>query len=393
MENSPPGNFQELITNSHFIDWVSNPTPESEQYWQSFVQKNPSIRDEFEKARYVVKTLQRKRKAIDDDNVREIWDSIQSDLKPKTDNLKLFRWWRVAAAIAVIIGLAGLFYLNFDRQDIDYSKIAVTGTDVSDITLVMSDGSRKVFTAQQTSFSYSQSGLVMVDSTMLITEPNGKATGSHQEFNQLIIPFGKQSTLFLADGTEVILNSGSHVIYPVTFTGAKREIYLEGEAYLKVSHNAEMPFYVNTNEMNVRVLGTEFDVSAYAEENTSYVVLVNGSVEAQLNDENVLLQENERLTFRKSVNRIEKAVVDVREYISWKDGWMYCNNESIGDITKKLSRYYNLEFVFQNKNAEMLTMTGKLDLRSDYRNVLDVICFSAPVKYTEEEGRIIFNLK
>ncbi len=391
MENNSPGNFQELITNSYFIDWVSNPTPESEQYWQKFVQKNSSIRDEFEKARYVVKTLQRKRKAIDDDNVREIWDSIQSDLKSKTDNLKLFRWWRVAAAITVIIGLAGLFYLNFDRQDIDYSKIAVTGTDVSDITLVMSDGSRKVFTSQQTSFSYSPSGLVMVDSTMQITEPNGNATGS--QFNQLIIPFGKQSTLFLADGTKVILNSGSHVIYPVAFKGAKREIYLEGEAYLKVSHNAEMPFYVNTNKMNVRVLGTEFDVSAYAEENASYVVLVRGSVEAQANDEKVLLKENERLTFKKSANRTEKAVVDVREYISWKDGWMYCNNESIGDITRKLSRYYNLEFVFQNKKAEMLTMTGKLDLRSDYRNVLDVICFSAPVKYTEEERKIIFNLK
>jgi len=391
MENNSPVNFQELITNSYFIDWVSNPTPESEQYWQKFVQKNSSIRDEFEKARYVVKTLQRKRKAIDDDNVREIWDSIQSDLKSKTDNLKLFRWWRVAAAITVIIGLAGLFYLNFDRQDIDYSKIAVTGTDVSDITLVMSDGSRKVFTSQQTSFSYSPSGLVMVDSTMQITEPNGNATGS--QFNQLIIPFGKQSTLFLADGTKVILNSGSHVIYPVAFKGAKREIYLEGEAYLKVSHNAEMPFYVNTNKMNVRVLGTEFDVSAYAEENASYVVLVRGSVEAQANDEKVLLKENERLTFKKSANRTEKAVVDVREYISWKDGWMYCNNESIGDITRKLSRYYNLEFVFQNKKAEMLTMTGKLDLRSDYRNVLDVICFSAPVKYTEEERKIIFNLK
>ena len=391
MENNSPGNFQELITNSYFIDWVSNPTPESEQYWQKFVQKNSSIRDEFEKARYVVKTLQRKRKAIDDDNVREIWDSIQSDLKSKTDNLKLFRWWRVAAAITVIIGLAGLFYLNFDRQDIDYSKIAVTGTDVSDITLVMSDGSRKVFTSQQTSFSYSPSGLVMVDSTMQITEPNGNATGS--QFNQLIIPFGKQSTLFLADGTKVILNSGSHVIYPVAFKGAKREIYLEGEAYLKVSHNAEMPFYVNTNKMNVRVLGTEFDVSAYAEENASYVVLVRGSVEAQANDGKVLLKENERLTFKKSANRTEKAVVDVREYISWKDGWMYCNNESIGDITRKLSRYYNLEFVFQNKKVEMLTMTGKLDLRSDYRNVLDVICFSAPVKYTEEERKIIFNLK
>jgi len=393
METNLPGNFHELITNPYFIEWVKNPTPESDQFWQLFLQKNSSIKEEFEKARYVVKKLQRQNKVIDEDNVREIWINIQSKLQQNPGRTKLLIMWEVAATIVLIVGLASIFYFKFGKKDIDYSKIAVVDANTSAVTLILSDGQEKVFNGQEPSFSYTEHGTIEVDSALVLKESTVDSKEHKQKFNQLVIPYGKRSKLFLSDGTKVILNSGSRIIYPVNFPGGKREVYLEGEAYLKVAHNPKSPFYVKTNEMALKVLGTEFNVNTYKEDDNSSVVLVNGCVEAHINKEKILLEKNERLTINKSFNKIEKEVVDVREYISWKDGWMYCNNESIDEIATKLSRYYNLDISFQDKQAQKLTMTGKLDLRSDYREVLDVICFSAPIQYSELNDEVIFKLK
>jgi ferric-dicitrate binding protein FerR (iron transport regulator) len=212
-------------------------------------------------------------------------------------------------------------------------------------------------------------------------------------YNQLIVPYGKRSSLILSDGTIVYLNSGSRVVYPVVFQKEKREIYIEGEAYLKVVHNAKCPFYVTTDHLKVRVLGTEFNIKSYPDENKSSVVLVTGSVQTLINSKKILMKESERLTLNNISGKTSQEKTNVLEYISWKDGWLYCNNERIESIATKLSRYYNVDIQFKDQNAKMLTMTGKLDLKSEWREVLDIICFTAPVRYEETNEKIIISSK
>lgn len=393
METKKPKSFQDFITNSYFIKWVKDPDAESELYWQNFLRKNPSVKKDFDKAKYVIKTLHKQQKTIDEDNVREIWSGIQNKLGKKPKKIKLLYSWKAAATLILLVGLGSLFYLKLNEQSIDFNKVATAEIDTDKVTLVLSDGNQQAFDAQQPSVSYLKSGLITIDSSVVIQNSNSTNKVVKNRLNQLIVPYGKRSMLYLSDGTEVILNSGSHIVYPVPFSGGKREVYLKGEAYLKVAHNADSPFFVKTDQISVQVLGTEFNVKAYDDENSTSVVLVNGKVEAQTNVGNVVMAENEKLTFRKNTASVDKKVVDVNEFVSWKDGWMYCRNESIAQIATKLSRYYNLNITFQDEAVGDLTMTGKLNLRSGYKDVLDVICFSAPIQYSEIDKEIVFETK
>ena len=393
METKKTKSFQDFITNSYFIKWVKNPDAESELYWQHFLSKNPSVKKDFEKAEYVIKTLHTQRKTIDENNVREIWSGIQNKLYKKPKKVKLLYSWKAAATLILLVGFGSLFYLKLNEQSIDFSKVATAEIGTDKVTLVLSDGNQQTFDAQQPSVSYLESGLITIDSSVFIQNSSSTNKVVKNRLNQLIVPYGKRSILYLSDGTEVILNSGSQIVYPVPFSEGKREVYIKGEAYLKVAHNAHSPFIVQTEQISVKVLGTEFNVKAYDDENSSSVVLVNGKVEAQTDTESVVMAENEKLTFKKAVGSIDKKVVDVNEFVSWKDGWMYCRNESIAQIATKLSRYYNLNITFQDEAVRNLTMTGKLNLRSGYKDVLDVICFSAPIQYSEIDKEIVFKTK
>ena len=101
---------------------------------------------------------------------------------------------------------------------------------------------------------------------------------STNDFNTLVVGDGQRSVIKLPDGTKVWLNSGSRLIYPVTFSGNTREVYLEGEGYFDVVHDKEHPFYVHSNKMDIKVLGTEFYVSSNLESDNNYAVLVQGSI-------------------------------------------------------------------------------------------------------------------
>ncbi|MFV0590205.1 MAG: FecR family protein [Draconibacterium sp.] len=394
METNQPKSFQDFISNSGFIKWVKNPDAESDLYWQHFLRNNLSVKDDFEKAKYVIETLQKHRKPVDEENVREIWNNIQSELNQRSGKIKLFNGWTIAATLILVVGLASLFYLRKDKEPVNYSQLAFDDTSIKEVTLILSNGEKKEFHTQEPSFSYSKTGTIAVDSSVNLKDPHFNSKKASDKFNQLMVPFGKRSKLLLSDGSEIVLNSGSHIIFPVHFDGNERELYLEGEAYFSVSHDSAHPFYVKTGQLTVKVLGTEFNVNAYSGENNCGIVLVNGKVEAQVNETKIALANNERLVFDKSSGQVKRETVKVDEFVSWKDGWMYCNNEPMVQIAKKLSRHYDLNISFQDKNAEKLTMTGKLDLRSeDYREVLDVICFSAPVQYSEENGDIILKSK
>ena len=206
--------------------------------------------------------------------------------------------------------------------------------------------------------------------------------------NQLVVPFGKKSKIELADGTRLWLNSGSRAIYPVVFQKGKREIYLEGEGYLEVAHNASSPFYVVTDQMKVRVLGTKFNLSAYKEDASVSVVLVEGSVEASSESGKLILKPNQLLNSQKSTRESTISHANVLQYVSWIDGWMLCDKEKLSSIFTKLSRYYDVKIDISDPRFDKMTLTGKLDLKTKCEDVLKVICSTAPIKYSISEKQI-----
>jgi ferric-dicitrate binding protein FerR (iron transport regulator) len=213
---------------------------------------------------------------------------------------------------------------------------------------------------------------------------------SEDSYNQLIVPYGHRSQLTLTDGTKIWLNSGTRLVYPEKFSGKNREIYVEGEIYLEVRHDADHPFIVRSNNMDVQVLGTKFDVKTYLGEHLNRVVLLNGSVKVTQNDKFALLRPGYMYESQNGSPVVEQ--VDTYHYISWIYGFYEFESEKLSRIFAELEKYYNINIVC-DKNAALLECSGKLNLNDNFQKVISSICETAPVDFQYNNGIYRVRLK
>jgi len=199
------------------------------------------------------------------------------------------------------------------------------------------------------------------------------------KYNEVIIPYGKKSKLILEDGTVVWLNAGSRLAFPQKFNGKKREVFLEGEAYFEVANNNLQPFIVSTEEINIEVLGTKFNVSAYKTDNFNETVLLEGKVNLRKKNkifgDDICLLPNQKATCDQSgKDFLLKQELNPERYIAWIEGWYEFSNENLQQVLKKLERYYNVSFEYdQNSIAGLLPISGKLDLKDSLDEVMIVL--------------------
>jgi hypothetical protein len=388
-------NKEQFIHNQKFISWVLNPTEESDLFWANFMANNPSQKKEIDRSRVLIKSLIRHNNELSDVEVSTLWDKINKTNKSrKVLTIKIKRW-SVAAGILMIIGLSGWWLSVIEKTKIDvanYQSIATNKNQGKDIKLIRSDQTEKTFTTKEVDLKYNQEGQLETR-TGKITETEVIRNDTNMlQMNQLVVPRGKRSSIELADGTKLWLNSGSRAIYPVVFKGKTREIFIEGEGYLEVAHDAMRPFFVVTDQVRVEVLGTKFDISAYSDDDYISVVLVEGSVQAFIGSENLIMEPNQILNYQKLTQQTTLDKTNVLEYIAWKDGYMLCNKEPVKSITTKLSRYYDVEINFEDSSLSSTTITGKLDLKSNYEDVLKVICATAPLEYKIIDSEVFMKI-
>lgn len=177
-------------------------------------------------------------------------------------------------------------------------------------------------------------------------------------YNTIRIPYGKRFQLQLSDGTIVHLNAGTTLRYPVRFiAGQERLVFLDGEAYFDVAKDKKHPFVVNAGNLNVRALGTHFNVSSYDEDDLTDVVLEEGSVAIYTKSQkfdvlkNTVLKPGYKGSFAKIGNSINVKPVSTDVYTSWIYGELYFRNMSFKYIAKKLERHYNV--TIENHNQKL----------------------------------------
>ncbi|WP_163716014.1 FecR family protein [Mangrovibacterium lignilyticum] len=169
-------------------------------------------------------------------------------------------------------------------------------------------------------------------------------------YNELIVPRGGEYSITLSDGTEVFLNADSKLRYPVKFSSGERNVELDGEAYFKVAHNKEAPFRVKTNDMQVEVLGTEFNISAYSEDNSIQTTLINGSVKATnlLHHQDIILEPGQQAELEKNSGQMSAENVDISFSVAWRNGLLRFDEKPLGEIMKTIERWYDVEVVFDD---------------------------------------------
>lgn len=199
------------------------------------------------------------------------------------------------------------------------------------------------------------------------------------------VPQGERMTIMLADGTKVVANSRTTVTYPESFPAASREIYVKGEAYLEVAHDAKRPFIVKTDHFKVKVLGTRFNVSDY-DASMSNVVLVEGSVElTTANKDVVRMQPSDKVEIQNGAFTSKKQV-NTDDYTCWMNGIMNLHGDDIQAIARKLSHYYGVRIVCEQIPTKPLY--GKLVLQDSLSDVLNAIDIMTGVKTVKRGGTL-----
>ena len=193
------------------------------------------------------------------------------------------------------------------------------------------------------------------------------------------------------------MNSGSKLTYLANFEEDKREAYLEGEAIFEVTHNKERPFYVFTKDNRVEVLGTVFNVSNYSDDDFTETTLKSGSVEIKYASNSLFSSSTTRITpgtmatYNRTTKEISKKVVNVDEYMSWRDGIFIFHSESLINILRKVSRYYNVKITVNEKALKKLKFSGSLDLKETIEEVMQLLKESTKFNYQKIDNQIIIN--
>ncbi len=327
-----------------------------------------------------------------------IKETIHSELLNSIARQKrrqMIRTWYAAAAVLLLILSSGLYFNNLKKRTTIIAKTesprfkndVLPGDNRAILTL--DDGS-------QINLDDAQNGvLASEDNTDIRKTGSGQleysASGKLIEtvkYNTLSTPMGGQYQLSLPDGSRVWLNSGSSIRFPTAFIGKERIIELKGEAFFDIRENKKMPFIVRTNNsMDIRVLGTQFNVMAYDDEKNINTTLLEGSVQILKESGTAFLEPGQAAILNKGTGKIKVAAADIEEAVAWKNGFFIFSNENIESIMRKVSRWYNVEVDYQgnlsnkdfvgtisrDKNIseilKMLELTGAIHFKVDGRRV------------------------
>jgi transmembrane sensor len=306
--------------------------------------------------------------------------------------------WAVAASILLVVFSVWFIQNNLKNETeiVDFVQTTDTERPDSVTNLILQDGRKVLIAEEESQIIYDKKGEnIVIDSVQKVSQVVEQET---PVFNTLVVPYGKRTQIALADGSKVWLNSGSKLIYPATNPKGKREVYLEGEAIFDVAHSSQNPFFVQTKNFEIKVLGTVFNVSAYPDDNISGAVLEEGKIELGATEKSLFRRE--KLTILPGNMAIFDAVektfrqqqVDTEYYFSWRDGYIICKREPLVNILKKLERYYNVSIELQNDQLGLETFSGNLDMKNSPEEVLNVIAETTPFSLRHENGKLIINL-
>lgn len=352
---------------------------------QELLKSLPEKKQEINLAAQIIRRLQVDKFEQPYQRKTELWESI---LREQKRNVRFF-YLRVAASLLLFLGIGGaISYIASPKLN---KEVAVITEPVSNnAILFLADGKKVLIGSKQSKIRYSANGSgIVVNDSSTITQ-----SARNEGLNQLIVPFGKRSNITLVEGTRVWLNSGSKLIFPSVFKGKTRDVYLEGEALFEVAKNKDKPFFVKTDLFKIKVYGTRFNVQAYQNDKDYSIVLVEGKISLNskvgLLSKEVFLVPNQIATISKAyeifeINNVESTAL----YTAWVDGYLAFRDESVTNILKRVSRYYNvpIEAVLPDHIEKIY---GKLDLKDELKRVLDGIAFISKTKYEKQGNKYVF---
>lgn len=356
-------------------------SPEDEKKLLSWLEESEDNRLQFIEVRRIWLTLEYREYNINKEvELAKLKDKIfETNTKKNRTNFRKVMYYAasgIAAAIVISI-LVLTFNPSHNSPESDILSF-VNNTPLPSIEgdatkLVLSDNKVISLDGQESSIQYEDEQIKLSPSESISREESSN-------FNQLQVPAGKRSQITFSDGTKVWANAGTRLVYPVEFEKDKREIYVDGEIYLDVTRDETRPFVVKTSNLDIKVLGTKFNVTSYNSDKERRVVLVSGSVKVINRDKAKESLLSPSKMYEYIGDNITITDIDTELYISWVDGVYMFNKEPLKNVLTRLSKYYGVDIVCDNEAAVYLC-SGKLNLRDDIQVVLSGLSNSMPISY------------
>ncbi|MBC7922502.1 MAG: FecR domain-containing protein [Ferruginibacter sp.] len=218
-------------------------------------------------------------------------------------------------------------------------------------------------------------------------------SGAPPVYAQFYTPAGKQRTLTLPDGTTVHLNADTKLRAPVSFSGDTRRVFLEGEAFFEVARNPDQPFIITTGKLRTQVLGTRFNVRAYAGDAQTEVTVLSGKVSVGDRASSVVLTPSQQASYNQTSGRLTRAnVPNAESYRAWTTGQLIFEQKSLGEIIATLNRQYDVRIRLENERMATCVLKAKFD-REPLDRVLTVLCSYVGARYKREGNAIVIKGK
>ena len=330
------------------------------------------------------------RRALDKFQVEEAWSKMDKKIgDTKVRKLPSWKWGVRYAAVVLVLLSAGVYYWwNSEevREEVPVLYQIAAGTTGARLTL--GDGS-VVDVLKDRAVELKE-----VDGTKIVTDSIGidystqETVDTAEVMNTVQTLTGMEYMLTLSDGTRVFLNAETKLKFPTKFRKEERVVVLEGEAYFEVRKDATHPFIVKANDVDVKVLGTSFNLRSYSDENSIATTLVSGKVAVYAGENSEEIVPGEQAVYMKETGKMEVKPIDVTLYTAWHTGKFIFRNETLEEMMSYLSRWYGVKYRFIDEGAKKLQIGARLDRYNNMNPIIEMLKKTGLVNITQVDNML-----
>ncbi|MGQ1783811.1 MULTISPECIES: FecR family protein [unclassified Saccharicrinis] len=329
-------------------------------------------------------------KYVDRIDSRKAWKQINLEIKTAGKIRRMPLWIGRVAVILIIALLAGTVYFVSRIMGDQPARLAQVEIKPgsSKAVLMLDDG-------KAVQLESAENDSILESDGTLITNLNGQLayTGSSNKnletkYNTVKVPRGGEYHITLSDGTQVWLNSDSEIKYPVQFASNKRKVWVSGEVYFDVETDKARPFIVDVKDIEVEVLGTEFNIEAYRETDRVATTLVEGSVKLRKASEEVIIKPEQQAVIHDTEKMFAVHNVDAKVYALWKEGIIYCEGERLEVVMDKLARWYDANLFYMNPSLKDKRFNIEVKRYENIDKILEILAATNKVRFEVHENNI-----
>jgi transmembrane sensor len=383
--------IQSMIKDESFLNYCFCTNKDDVAYWENWLNENPDFKDKVAGLKsMVIQMAWYSQDHIVQDQVLKMKQLIKE--VPSIQRQLTIRKLVIRLSVAAVLLCAISFSLNYWVNNKNQQNIIAKTKNASanKAVLTLANGKQIVLDDIKNGESLDQNGIIISKAAneQIVYHGSSATNAANIPYNTIATPIGGQYQVVLPDGTKVVLNAASSLQYPIAFSGKQRKVVLNGEGYFEVAKNKEMPFTVNANGVDVQVLGTHFNITAYHNDIEVITTLLEGSVRMVKGNNFVLLSIGQQGIATQNKPGIDVLPADLAEAVAWRKGVIVFNNESLQDVMKKAARWYDIEVDYQGDIIDK-KFGGKIYRYNSIKELLDNMAITGGINYKIEGRRIL----